>query len=296
MKSRIAGLLYLAFCGIFFIAEALALDVPKLTGYINDNAGMISPQAKAALEQELRAFEQSDSTQIVIVTIPSLEDEVLEQYSIKVAEAWKIGQKGKDNGVIILVAKQERKIRIEIGRGLEGKLTDLMTGRIVTLVITPHFKKGDFDSGFISGVHAIIAAARGEFKAEPRATRGRSGRSGAFSQLITFLIFGGVALLMLGSISRILSGAAGAIGLPLMASTLFSPLGLVAAIALGAIGLLAGLALPSLFSSVGRGGGFFPGGGYYGGGGFGGGGFGGGGGDFGGGGGDFGGGGASGDW
>ncbi len=299
MRRGISGFLFLIACCLFLHAPGHALDVPRLTGYVNDFAGMITPQAKAAIEQELRAFEQSDSTQIVIVTISSLEDEALEPYSIRVAEAWKIGQKGKDNGIIILVAKQERKIRIEVGRGLEGRLTDLMAGRIIDLVIKPRFKRGDFDSGFIAGVHALIDATRGEFNAEPRGPQRNSGRSGAFSQLITFLIFGSISLLILGSFSRILSGAAGAVGLPLIASSLFSPIGLVAAVVLGVTGLIAGLAIPFLFSAGGRDGGFRPGGGYYGGGGFGGGSFGGGGfgsGGFGGGGGDFGGGGASGDW
>ncbi|MEW6586145.1 MAG: TPM domain-containing protein, partial [Nitrospirota bacterium] len=103
---------------LFFVAPAHALDVPPLQGYVNDYAGMMSSRTKTTLENELRSFEQTDSTQIVILTIPSLEGEVLEEFSIKVADAWKIGQATKDNGVILLVAKQERKIRIEVGRGL----------------------------------------------------------------------------------------------------------------------------------------------------------------------------------
>lgn len=278
---------------LLFLSSAHALDIPKLSSHVNDTADMLSPAAEAQLEQELSAFEQSDSTQIVIVTIPSLEGEVLEQYSMKVAEAWKIGQKGKDNGVIFLIAKQDKKMRIEVGRGLEGKITDLMSGRIIDLVVKPRFKRGDFDGGTINGVHAVIDAARGEFKAEPGPSKRRSGKRSSFSQLVTMLIFGSIGLLVLGSYSRILSGAAGAAGLPAMVYLLFSPIGLVAAIIIGLAGLLIGVALPSLFSS-GRGGyyggGF--GGGYYGGGG----GFSSGGGGFGGGGGDFGGGGASGDW
>ncbi len=280
------------------VPYSFALDVPKLTGYVNDYGSMISPQAKATLEQELRAFEQSDSTQIVIVTIPSLQGEVLEEFTIKVAQAWKIGQKGKDNGIIFLVSKEDRKLRIEVGRGLEGKLTDLMSGRIIDLVVKPRFKRGDFDGGFITGVHSLIDATRGEFKAEPQQAGKRQGAKGSqgVSRLFTFLIFLGIALLMLGSISKYLAGAAGAIGLPAIVSLILSPVGLVAAIILAVVGLVAGLILPSLFSSGGRGGGF--GGGYFGGGFGGGGGFGsGGGGGFGGGGGgDFGGGGSSGDW
>jgi len=275
--------------------QAYALDIPKLTGYVNDYAGMLSPQAKATLEQELRAFEQSDSTQIVIVTIPSLEGEALEEFSVKIAEAWKIGHKGKDNGIIFLVSKEDRKLRVEVGRGLEGKLTDLMAGRIIDLVVKPKFKRGEFDNGFIAGVHALIDATGGEFKADQQAgKRQRAKGSQGISRLFTFVIFLGIALLMLGSVSKYLAGAAGAVGLPAIVSLLLSPVGLIAAIILAVVGLITGLILPSLFSSGGRGGGF--GGGYYGGG-FGGGGFGGSSGGFGGGGGGgFGGGGASGDW
>jgi uncharacterized protein len=283
--------MYLASCFIFYVAVAYALDVPRLQGYVNDYANMISPATKSLLEQELRSFEQTDSTQIAIVTVPSLEGEVLEEYSIKVADAWKMGQKGKDNGIIFLVAKQERKMRIEVGRGLEGKLTDLMAGRIIDLAVKPRFKRGDFDGGFVAGIHSLIDATRGEFTAEPAREKFPSGTRNTSSQFITFLIFGGIALLMLGSLSRFLSAAAGAVGLPAMVYAILSPIGLSAALVLGAIGLIAGLVLPSLFSAGGRGGL----GGFYGGG-FGGGGFGSGGGDFGGGGGGFGGGGASGDW
>lgn len=293
--------LLLLLIGVMFVVPAHALDVPKLTGYVNDYGSMLSPSAKATLELELRAFEQSDSTQIVIVTIPSLQGEVLEQFSLKVAESWKIGQKGKDNGIIFLVSKDDRKLRIEVGRGLEGKLTDLMAGRIIDLVVKPRFKRGDFDSGFITGAHALIDATRGEFKTDQQAGKRRAKGSQDISRLFTFVIFFGIALLMLGSVSKYLAGAAGAIGLPAIVSMLLSPVGLIAGVVLAVIGLIVGMILPSLFSSAGRGGGMWPpGGGYYGGG-FGGGGFGSSGGDFGGGGfggggGGFGGGGASGDW
>ncbi len=278
---------------LFFLLSpsAHALDVPKLQGYVNDYAGMISPPVRAELESELKSFEASDSTQIVVLTIPSLEGDVIEDFGIKVGEAWKIGQKGKDNGAIFIVAKQERKMRIEVGRGLEGRLTDLMAGRIIDLVVKPRFKRGDYDGGFRAGVSAMIDATRGEFKAEENHGPQRHERS---SRIFTFLIFGGIALLVLGSMSRILGGIAGAVGLPLIFLLAGFSLGLVFIIVLALIGLGAGLLLPLLFAAGGR----------YGGGGFGGGGFfgtGGGGSDFGGGGfsgggGDFGGGGASGDW
>jgi uncharacterized protein len=270
-----------------------ALDIPKLQGYVNDYAGMISPEAKGELTRELAAFEKTDSTQIVVLTVPSLEGGEIEDFGIRVADSWKIGQKGKDNGVIFIVAKQERKMRIEVGMGLEGRLTDLMAGRIVDLVVKPRFKRGDYDGGFIAGVSAIIDATRGEFKSEGNHVQ--QGRE-RYSRALTLLIFGGIALLVLGSVSRVVGAISGAVGLPVLANVAGFPLGLVTLIILALVGCGAGLLLPLLFSAGGRygGGGFGPGGGFWGmGGGSGGGDFGGG---FSGGGGGFGGGGASGDW
>ena len=290
-------LLALFSVAVLCLSSAHSLDVPALLGYVNDYADMISPSAKAELEKELRSFEKADSTQIVILTVPSLGGEVMEEFSIRVAEAWKIGQKGKDNGIIFIVAKQERKMRIEVGRGLEGRLTDLMAGRIVDLVVKPRFKRGDFDGGFIAGISSLIDATRGEFKVDVTQRPAKREKS---SQLLTFLIFGGIILLILGSMSRILGGAAGAVALPSIAHFAGFSLGLGAVVVLVLLGFGAGLLLPLLFSAGGhyRGGGGFPtGGGFFGtGSSSGGGGFGGGS-DFGGGGGgDFGGGGASGDW
>jgi uncharacterized protein len=278
-----------------------ALEVPPLRGHVNDYASLLSPGAAQQLEGELAAFEQSDSTQIVVLTVPSLQGEVPEQYSIRVVEAWKIGQKGKDNGALLLVAKNEHKVRIEVGRGLEGTLTDLVTGRIIRNEISPAFKKGDFDAGISAGVHAMMQTVRGEYQSQPRDIR--QGRRGA-NPIFTFLVFVAVASVFLGGISRLLGAIAGAIGLPLAAFFSFSGLSAIALGGLAFAGFLLGLFLAFLFSAGGRGGfggggpfmgGF--GGGFFGGGfGGGGGGSGGSGGGFSGGGGDFGGGGASGDW
>jgi uncharacterized protein len=278
---------------------AYGLDIPKLQGYVNDYAGMIGPSVRSRLEEELKAFEQSDSTQIVILTVPSLEGESLEEFSIKVAEAWKIGQQGKDNGVLFIVSQQERKIRIEVGRGLEGKLTDLMAGRIVDQVIKPRFKQTDYDGGFIKGVSALISATRGEFKAEPKSVQRRQKE---FPPFLTFLLFLGIFVLILGSLSRILGGITGALGLPAFVYLAVLPIGAIAIILLALVGFGGGLILPSLFSSgrSGKGRGRGHGGGFFYGPGIGGSSIGGGGGfsngGFSGGGGSFGGGGASGDW
>jgi uncharacterized protein len=296
MKKWLFLLIFFLWCLPFVV---YGLEVPKLQGYVNDYAGMISPSARAKIEETLRAFEQSDSTQIVILTIPSLEGENIEDFGIKVGERWKIGQKVKDNGAILIVSKQERKIRIEVGYGLEGRLTDLTAGRIIDLVIKPKFKQDDFDGGFIAGVSSLIDATRGEFKAEQKSVRQRQKGIPPF---LTIFMFFGIFTLILGSLSRVLGGTVAAIGLPAFVYLAVLPIGIPLIILLAIFGFAGGFFLPSLFSSGGsrrdghrdRGGGFFSGpgtGGFFsGGGGFGGGG------GFSGGGGSFGGGGASGDW
>ena len=187
-----------------------------------------------------------------------------------------------------------KKIRVEVGRGLEGVLTDLAAGRIVDLVIKPKFKRGDFDGGFVAGVHSLIDTTRGEFKFDKNHLPKKKNGTHSF---LTILIFGVIALLFIGSISRLFGGVSGAIGLPALVHLALTPIGLIAFIGLSAAGLIAGLFLPKLFSSVSShhsGSSFWSGRGYYGSGsGFSGGGDSGG---FSGGGGSFGGGGASGDW
>lgn len=272
-------------------AAAHALDVPQLQGRVNDYAGILSPQGKSAVERELAALEQSDSTQVVVLTVPTLQGASLEEFSIRVAEAWRIGQKGLDNGAILLVAKAERKIRIEVGRGLEGKLTDLVSGRIIRDRIAPRFKAGDFDGGILAGVQAVGQVVRGEYQAKGEALR--HARKSA-PPIYAFLIFLLVAVVFLGSISRILGGVAGAAGLPLVAWFLYPGLTLVLLAGLAVAGFVLGLVVTLLFGGGGGFGGPFFGGWYGGGGGWGG--SSGGDGGFSGGGGDFGGGGASGEW
>lgn len=286
--------LFLAICLVLLPLLAAARDVPQLRGYVNDYAELLSPTAVQRLEQLLADLERSDSTQIVVLTVPSLEGDSLEEFSIRVADAWRIGQKGTDNGAILLVTKTERKVRIEVGRGLEGRLTDLVSGRIIRGEIAPYFKRGDFDAGVFAGVTAMAAAVRGEYTATPRDLK--EGKKSA-PPIMGLLIFVGVACVFLGAFSRILGGIAGAVGLPLVSLLTVPGLGIVVLAGLAVAGFVAGLVLTSLFGGASRGGGGFGGGPFIGGG-FGGG-YGGGwssGGGFSGGGGGFGGGGASGDW
>jgi uncharacterized protein len=213
---------------LIFASLASAFEVPKLQGRVNDYAGMLSLQTKTSLEQQLKALEQSDSTQIVILTVTSLQSEVLEQFSIKVAEKWKIGQKGKDNGVILLVSKNDRKMRIEVGRGLEEKITDLRAGRIIDEVIKPRFKKGDYDGGFTEGIASIIAASKGEFRAAPPPQpQQKLPVPGSFPTeigtpifMIVLIVVIYIGIFFFGRLSKILGSGLGAFFTPLAAGML----------------------------------------------------------------------------
>jgi uncharacterized protein len=167
-KARLffAGLAFLLAPTIFTLA--LALDVPPLRGRINDYAGLIPTDRARALEERLTRFEQETGHQIAVLTVPSLEGDSLEDFSIRVAENWKIGQKEFDNGAILLVSQKERKIRIEVGYGFEGILPDAVASRIIREAIAPRLREGDYAAGIDAGTEAIIQVTRGE--AMPRGT------------------------------------------------------------------------------------------------------------------------------
>lgn len=279
---------------LLLTTTAWGREIPAFQGYVNDYANLISPAAEQELTALLTAFDQSDSTQVAILTVDSLEGEDLEGFSIRVVDQWKVGQQGKDNGVLLLVAKQERKVRIEVGRGLEGVLTDLLSGRIIDQAIAPAFRAGQIDQGFVNGAQAIIAATRGEFKADPNARRSRHTGDKA-PPIVSYLFVALLLIAFLGNVSKKLGAGAGAVLVPLAAyGGMGSAIPLLFLLLLIPAGLLAGIIAPLVLSGLASG----HGGGMYYGGGFGGrSGFGGGGGGFGGfGGGGFGGGGASGGW
>jgi uncharacterized protein len=276
-----------------FIAGAL--DAPPLKGRVNDLANMLSPEAAARLEQKLASFERETSNQVAVLLIPSLQGDDIDPFAIRVAEQWQLGQKGKDNGVLMIIAQAERKVRIEVGMGLQGVLPDITAAKIIREVMRPHLKSGNFDMGINTGVDAIIAATKGEFKASPQdAAKQPHKKKSSFT---TFLVITIVVAVICGMLSRYLGGAAGAIGLPLAATMAFPGLSVLMLFLLALGGLVGGFLLSIFLAGMHGGGGGF-GGGYWGGG-FGGGssGGGGGGGDsFSGGGGDFDGGGSSDDY
>jgi uncharacterized protein len=293
-----ASFIFLALCSLLY-----ALEVPPLRGRVNDYAGMLPGEQAQALESRLAAFENQTGHQIALVTIPSLEGDSLEDFSIRVAEAWRIGKKGFDNGAILLVVEKDRKLRIEVGYGLEGVLPDAIANRIIQEVIVPRFRQGDYSGGIEAGLNVVMRVTKGEpLPQRERAPRGRE--SSPLSSALSVLTLTAMIALFIGMTRRgVLGGTAGGAAAGL-AAALFSASGfgfllllaLITGAVLGAIG-----STMSVFSSGnqwtggsryrrgGWGGGIYPGGFGGGGGGFGGGGFSGGGGGFGGGG-------ASGSW
>jgi uncharacterized protein len=140
---------------------AYAIDVPFLTGRVVDNAEILKPDTRAKLAQDLKALEDSTTHQVAVLTVPTLGGESVEDFAVRAFQAWKLGQKGKDNGVLVVVVPQDRRMRIEVGYGLEGTLTDAQAARIIRDRMTPAFKAGDYDRGVAEGVAAIVTVVGG---------------------------------------------------------------------------------------------------------------------------------------
>lgn len=190
--NRFLLLLFIGLLCIGFSHLAIAQkEIPKLWGHrVHDEAHVLSQSTLDNLEQTLKAFEDSTTNQIAILTIPSLDGEILEQYAIRVAHTeWKLGQKDKDNGVLLLVVVDDRKVRIEAGQGLEGVLTDALSSRIIRNEIAPNFRRGDYDAGVIAATDAIMKAIKGEYKADRRSSSPVSGGGRFIFLLIIFILF-----------------------------------------------------------------------------------------------------------
>jgi uncharacterized protein len=165
-----------------------ALEVPYLAGRVNDQANLLDDAFEGQLEERLRLLEEETGAQVAVLTIPSLEGDPLEDFSMRVVETWKLGRADADNGVLILIARDERRMRIEVGYGLEGALTDAQSGRIIDILMAPRFREGDFSGGVGAAVEAVSSAIRGEAVDLPD----KPSRSGGINPagLIFFLIFG----------------------------------------------------------------------------------------------------------
>jgi len=176
-------------------ASAEQFIPPKLTQYATDLSGTLRPGEISALNAKLQQFDQETSTQIVVLMVPTTDETPLEEASLKVAELNVIGRKGKDNGVLLFIAKNDRRIRIEVGYGLEGALPDITSGQIIRREITPRFREGDYYAGIVAGVESIILATKNEYKAEPE-----SGRNHGFPVPLIFLVI--IAFIVLSRMAR----------------------------------------------------------------------------------------------
>jgi len=159
-----------------------AADIPYLTGRITDNAQLLSPDARELLTERMKAHEELTGNQIAVLTIPTIGDESIEAYASEVFTSWKLGQKGKDNGILIVVVPNDRRMRIEVGYGLEGEITDGMAGQIIRTEMTPKFQAGDFDGGIAGGVGAVIEILEGGMPPREAADSG-SGKAPGFFQM-----------------------------------------------------------------------------------------------------------------
>ena len=238
-------------------ASAALPTPPPPDRRINDYAGALSVDECARLEDTLRARERESSSQIVVAIFRSLQGESLEDYSVRLAQAWRVGQKGLDNGVIFVVFLDDRKMRLEVGYGLESKLTDALASQILRQVVAPRFREGKVADGIAAGLDAIERAIAGTYKAAPQGQPARAQGWNPFQLILLLIVVGGIFSIVIPA---------------LYGSHIRRQ---------GWTGGRRGWGGPTIFTGGGRGSGGSSGGG---------------GGDFGGGGGGFGGGGASGDW
>ena len=242
--SRLAWILAIVMCvlsGLTFAQDTL-VAVPPLTAPVTDLSATLSAEQKATLNDELRAFEERKGSQVAVLIVPSTRPEAIEQYAIRVAEQWKLGRKKIDDGAILVVAKEDRAVRIEVGYGLEGVLNDATAKRIIDDVIAPRFSRNDFNGGIVAGVGTIMKVIDGE--PLPAADQSRPAQDGAgLTQvlplvLVGVVVIGGILRALLGRVA----GAAVTGGLMGVAAWLVG--------GAAAIGLIVG-ALAFLFTLVG---------------------------------------------
>jgi uncharacterized protein len=201
LVAAVAALLLLT------MLPVLAQTFPPLSGRVVDAAGILDAPAEAALTEKLAAFEQRSSDQIVVATVPNLGGTSVEDYANRLFREWKLGQEKVNNGILLLVAPNERKVRIEVGYGLEGELTDALSSVIIATAIAPRFKAGDFAGGLTAGVDAIVAVLTGE-GAEWRQRAAQAQERDQASEIDPIIVFL-IMIVVIFVIMRIMAGRGG---------------------------------------------------------------------------------------
>ena len=180
-------------------SSSFALDVPPLTGRVVDLAHVLPSEVAVSLSRDLESHEAKTSNQVAVLTLPSLDGEPLEEFSHRVATTWALGRKGTDNGALLLVSVKDRKVRIEVGYGLEGTLTDIRSAHIIRNEIVPRFRAGDLPGGITAGTQAILNTIEGTYRPEEmRSGQARSGQElSAFEYVIIGIVVGTLAGIVL---------------------------------------------------------------------------------------------------
>src|SRR4249919_3413328 len=206
LSASLAVIAVATLLALLLLVPALALDFPVLTGRVIDDAGILDAGTRAALTQKLDEFEAKTSDQLVVVTLKSLQGTSVEDFGIELGRHWQIGQKGKNNGVLLIVAPNERKVRIEVGYGLEGALTDAVSRLIIENAITPRFRAGDFAGGITRGVDDIVSVLTGDAAEWQQRAAKRPEPTTRWDSilimLLVFAVFGFVFLTLVGTIPR----------------------------------------------------------------------------------------------
>ncbi|WP_425493276.1 TPM domain-containing protein [Microvirga zambiensis] len=197
--------LFITLLILLFTLPALAQTFPPLTGRVVDAANLLSAEQRAALEAKLKAHEDKTTDQVVVATLRSLEGYEIEDYANRLFRHWQLGQKGKDNGALLLVAPQERKVRIEVGYGLEGALTDALSKVIITTAVAPQFQKGNFAGGIDAGVDAMLSILTGDAEEWHRRAEVREDNTTGFDPVLAFIIL----LILFILISRLMGAGRG---------------------------------------------------------------------------------------
>jgi uncharacterized protein len=194
-----AGLTFAVALLVVVASSAWCAEVPALRGRVNDYAKLLPAGASQNLEDRLSRFEKETGHQVAVLTVPSLDGEDIEGFSIRIAESWKIGQKGFDNGVILVVAPKERQLRLEVGYGLEGILPDAIASRIIRDIIVPRFRANDYAGGITSGIDAVLKVIRGEPMPESARPKNRDSNPGLALSLPVILLLLFLASALFGS-------------------------------------------------------------------------------------------------
>ncbi|MDP1773193.1 MAG: TPM domain-containing protein [Methylobacter sp.] len=204
---------------LFCIKVWAIVSVPELSRRVTDLTGTLSAEQATALENKLAAFETQKGSQIAVLIVPTTEPKDIAEFGIEVADLWQIGRKGIDDGVILIVAKDDRKLRLEVGYGLEGVIPDAVAKRVISETITPYFKNGDYAGGIDAGVAQLIGLIGGEALPAPSENQGDQQNDGAFM----FILFGGliVGFALSAMMGRVMGGVLAGLGSGVLAALVF---------------------------------------------------------------------------